>query len=505
MDREPVLQLTNVSKRFRNIQALNKVAITLYPGEVHALLGENGAGKSTVLNIMSGSVRPDEGEITYRGKRVHIDSPIDAKKLGIVKVHQELQFVPEMTVYENIFLGNELLRPVTRAVWYGKMEQEADKLLRSIEADFSSRRPMKDLSIARQQMVEIAKALHAESSLVILDEPTSSLTSKEIGELFLIVRKLKSEGKAVLFVSHRLEEVFEIADRITVFRDGCLIDSMPAEGVRREALIQKLTGRSIQTVFNTGSLESAEEVLSVRGLKDAKGKLAGIDFKLYRGEILGFAGLVGSGRTETMRAIFGADKKSSGTIELFGRKVEIRSARDSMRQGIALIPENRKEEGMVGILSNMYNVGLCSFNRLRRGPVLTDRRIRANAEQYMRTLNVRPFHPQLSTENLSGGNQQKIVIAKWLSTSPRILIMDEPTRGIDVGAKDEIYKLMMGLAKQGISIIMISSELPEILNLSNRIIVMCEGRVAAELNREEATEEKILHYAMGGTNREFEC
>ncbi|MCU6763725.1 Ribose import ATP-binding protein RbsA [uncultured Roseburia sp.] len=499
---EHILELKNISKSFRNTKALDGVSLTLYPGEIHALLGENGAGKSTVLNIISGTYLPDAGEMIYKGEKTTMESPMYARKKGIVMVHQELQLVPEMTVYENIFLADEIVNPITKFIDYKKMESKADELLKRVDADFKSCVSVKSLSIAQQQMVEIAKALHLNSDVMILDEPTSSLTDKEIEKLFVIMEKLRAEKKALLFVSHRMEEIFRIADRITIFRDGKFIDSMPAKGVGREELIYKLTGRKIQSVFNTESLKKPEGIaLSVRNLKDAAGKIAGdgVSFDLYKGEILGFSGLVGSGRTETVRLIFGADKIRSGEIKINGNTVKIKSIRDSIKQGIALIPENRKLEGFVGTAKNMNNIGMCSYDRLKRG-LLFDRDILKNAKEYMKKLHVKPEDPMKHTQNLSGGNQQKVVLAKWLCTGPKILIMDEPTRGVDIGAKEEIYKLMNDLTRQGVSIIMISSELPEILMMSNRIMVMFEGKMNAIINREDATEEKILNYAMGGTS-----
>lgn len=498
---DAIFELKHISKSFRNTKALDQVSMTLYPGEVHALLGENGAGKSTLLNIMSGSLKPDEGELLFEQKPVHIDSPMAAKRLGIVKVHQELQLIPEMTVYENIFLGNEITRLFK--LDDKRMMRDAEALLKRVDADFKSTAVVKGLSIAQQQMVEIAKALLTDSSVVILDEPTSSLTDREIKRLFNIIRKLRDEGRAILFVSHRMEEIFEIADRMTILRDGRWIDSMPAEGVQRDELILKLTGRKILVQFNNGSQEiKKEKVLSVRNLKDAAGRLEGdgVSFDLYKGEILGFSGLVGSGRTETMRLIFGADKMAGGTIEVCGKKVKIRSIRDSMKHGIALVPENRKLEGFVGMGRNMNNISMCAYGRLSHRGVLLDRDINKNSDIYMDKLNVKPRDGLKQTQNLSGGNQQKVVLAKWLCMAPDILILDEPTRGIDIGAKEEIYKLMNALTQQGISIIMVSSELPEILSMSHRIAVMCEGRLSAIVQREAASEALILNYAMGGKN-----
>lgn len=500
MEQHIILEIKHVTKKFKEVAALADAQFQLREGEIHTLLGENGAGKSTILNIMSGALQKDSGEIYLNGRRMHITSPLQAKKAGIIKVHQELKVVPEMTVYENVFLGNEEINPFSRCLLRKKMCRETDRLLLELKADFDSGCLVKELTIAQQQLVEIAKALLNDFTVLILDEPTSSLTNREIDNLFEIMRNLKSKGKSIIFVSHRLEEVFAISDRITVYRDGRYIDTLEEETATRTNLIKLMTGRDLSQGIKN-QLQVAREgtpVLSVRNLCGANKRFANISFDLYQGEILGFAGLVGSGRTETMRAIFGADKLKSGEIYLQGKKVEIKSPGQAKEWGMALIPEDRKGQGMVPILSNMDNVGLGSYGALARMGILSDSTVKDNAEKYMEAVHVRPMDPKLSTENLSGGNQQKIVIAKWLSVKAKIIIMDEPTRGIDVGAKDEIYHLMLELVKNGASIIMISSELPEVLSMSNRVIVLHEGHMAGELTREEATEGKVLDYAMGG-------
>lgn len=499
MDNNVVFELRGISKKFGNNVVLNNVSFNIKKGEIHALLGENGAGKSTILNIMSGALKMDAGELFKEGKPVDFPTPLAAKKAGIIKVHQELQVIPELTVAENIFLGNELLHPVSRIIWYKKMEEEANEVLKKLDADFDALRVVRSLSTAQKQLVEISKAILNEFSVLILDEPTSSLTNKEIVKLFSTVKKLKEQGRSFIFVSHRMPEVFEIADRVTVLKDGVCMDTMEIKDANNKKLVKLMTGRDLDNVIkNPCTSKTSEVVLAVKGLCGAHGEFKNISFELHRGEIIGFAGLVGSGRTEIMRAIFGADKKSQGEIYLHGNKVDIRSPKDSLKYKIALIPEDRRLQGMVGILPNKDNVSLSSFGKLIKRGLLTDSAIDKNGIRFMEILGVSPMNPKLATKYLSGGNQQKVVIGKWLSTEAEIIIMDEPTRGIDVGAKDEIYKLMLSLVQQGKSIIMISSELPEILNLSDRIFVMHEGALCHETSAKGQTEESILHYAMGG-------
>lgn len=499
VDKEILLQVQGVCKTFSKNTVLQNVSFDVRAGEIHTLLGENGAGKSTLLNIISGSLAMDAGSIKLRGEEVNLQTPLQAKREGIVKVHQELQIISELSVAENIFLGNEILRPGSKTVWYKKMQEEADKILKQLDADFESTVIAKNLSTAQKQLVEIAKALLLEFSVLILDEPTSSLTTKEIVKLFGVMNNLKNQGKAIIFVSHRLDEVFQISDRITVLRDGICAGILDASKATRDQLVQMMTGRDLSHIVqNNNKIDQEDVVLSVKNFNSIDGKFQNISFDLHRGEILGFAGLVGAGRTEIMRAIFGADKKKSGELVLEGKTIKIRSPKDSVRYGMALIPEDRKMQGMIGILKNMSNIGICSYKKLINKKILRDSCILENAEKFMKLLKVHPNDPYMTTKSLSGGNQQKIVIAKWLSVEAKILIMDEPTRGIDVGAKNEIYQLMLNMVKQGVSIIMISSELPEVISMSNRILVIHEGKINGEIIHEDATEEKILHYAMGG-------
>lgn len=499
MNQEVVFELKGITKKFGDNVVLNGVSFDVRKGEIHTLLGENGAGKSTILNIMSGALKMDAGELYKDGKKVEFPTPLSAKRAGIIKVHQELQVIPELTVAENIYLGNELLHPVTKTIWYKKMREKANGVLKELDADFDASRIVRTLSTAQKQLVEISKAILNEFSLLILDEPTSSLTNKEIKKLFATVKKLKEQGRSFIFVSHRMPEVFEISDRVTVLKDGICMATMDIGEATHGKLVKLMTGRELDNVIkNPCTTKTEEVVLSVKNLCGAHNEFRDVSFDLHKGEIIGFAGLVGAGRTEIMRTIFGADKKGKGEIYIHGKKAEIKSPKDSLKYKIALIPEDRRLQGMVGILPNKNNVSLSSFNRLTKKMILTDRAIEKNGIHFMEMLGVSPMKPDLATKNLSGGNQQKVVIGKWLSTEAEIIIMDEPTRGIDVGAKDEIYKLMLNLVSQGKSIIMISSELPEILNLSDRIFVMHEGNLCYETTAEGQTEESILHYAMGG-------
>lgn len=493
-----ILKLENVTKRFKGITALDNVHFEARSGEILTLVGENGAGKSTLFNIISGNYQKDSGQIFFKGNEVEIKGVQSAKNLGISMVHQELHLVPEQTVYENIFLGCELLRPKSKVLWFKKMIEKSNSILRELNADFDATRKIKSLTIAQQQLVEIAKAILNDFSVIILDEPTSSLTEKEIVRLFEIMRNFAKQGKAVIFVSHRFEEIFEIADRAIVFRDGKYIATCNIRDTNKTELLKLMTGRDLsKTVKNTNDYNHEEVVLAVENLQSFNNRFRDVSFELHRGEILGFAGLVGCGRTETMRAIFGADRHSSGTIRINGSVANIKNPRDAMKYGIGLIPENRKEQGFIAGMTNMNNVCLSSLNKITHNGILTDHAIKKNAEIFMKMLQVKPLKPNMNTENLSGGNQQKIVIAKWLAHNAQILIMDEPTRGIDVGAKEEIHRLMLELTQNGVSIIMISSELPEVLSISNRVMVMREGKIVGELAAREASEDIILKYAYG--------
>lgn len=494
---EAVLRIQGVSKRFGGIQALDNVQLEVRAGEIHALLGENGAGKSTLMNIVSGIYRPDGGKIFLQGKEVSFRSPLAAKQHGIVKVHQELQLVPEMTVAQNILLGNE---PTTRlgTIDYEEMYQQANVMLKKLDAEFDSRVVTRQLSTAQMQMVEIAKALRNEFTLLILDEPTASLTLRETEQLFKTMRALRSQGKAIIYISHRMDEVFELCDRATVFRDGRYIDTVNMRETNRDALVRMMVARDIAVEkFNATTNATDEIVLSVRAYSD-EAHYKGVSFDLHRGEILGFSGLVGAGRTELMRAIFGADRKKSGSLSVKGESIEIKSPKQAMNAGIMLIPEDRKLQGFVKEMTNYSNAALSNLRKYTHGAVIRFRQLKEDVDSITRSLDVHPADNTIKTGRLSGGNQQKIVVAKALNSNPDILILDEPTRGIDVNAKNEIYHLIKKLAAEGKSIIMISSELPEILSLSDRIIVMYEGRVTGELKGATATEDEVMRCAMGG-------
>ena len=495
---EAILRMEGISKRFGAVQALDHVHFELKPGEVHALVGENGAGKSTFLNIMSGSYGADEGKIWLQGQQMEWRSPLDAKLKGIIKVHQELQMIPEISVAQNMFLGNEI-RGAFGTLDYRAMRRKANEMLKKLHAGFDSGVITKTLSTAQQQMVEIAKALLYDFQVLALDEPTASLTNKEIDELFKIVRSLREQGKSIIYISHRLEEIFEICDRCTVFRDGKYIDTVNVSEVDREELVRMMVGRDIGAEnYHRKDPVKEDVILEIKDLSGSNGRFEDISFTLNRGEILGLAGLVGAGRTELVRAVFGADRIEKGKILLKGREVNISRPEDAIRNGIMLIPEDRKLQGFVPGLSNTANVALSNLDKYRKGPVLDFGKMRTQVKELTDRLDVHPNDNSLQTRQLSGGNQQKIVVAKALNVEPEILILDEPTRGIDVNAKHEIYELIRALANDGKSIILISSELPEVLKLSDRILVMYEGRMTGELDGVTATEDEVMKYAVGG-------
>jgi ribose transport system ATP-binding protein len=465
-------------------------------GEVHALIGENGAGKSTLLNILTGNLNSDEGEIILKRERLHLKNPLAAREHGIVRVHQELQLIKEMTVGQNIFLGREPKTPF-KTIDYKKIYNYSEEILRKLDVDFSSRDVVGDLSTAQMQMVEISKALLQDFVVLALDEPTSSLTQNEIKRLIAAVKQLRNEGKAIIYISHRMEEIFDIADRATVLRDGNLMGVVDIGKVSRQELIRMMVGRDItEQTFNETAFVTDEVILRVNNLSGKK--FRNLNFELKKGEVIGFAGLIGAGRTEIARALFGIDH-CSGEIVVRGSLAHIAKPSDAKRYGIMLIPEDRKFQGMVGLLQNKSNISLSNLNKYKKFGVMNHSAIKQDAKQFIDTLKIIPADEEMITSKLSGGNQQKVVIARMLNVEPDILILDEPTRGIDINVKFEIYKLIRNFAKQGKAIIMISSELSEIISLSDRVIVMYEGTSMAELNRSELTEENIMYYAMGGS------
>ncbi len=497
---EPIVRMEGISKAFPGVQALDMVDFEAYPGEVMGLVGENGAGKSTLMKILSGAYKKDTGRIFLDGKRIEIENPYHAQRLGISTIYQEFNLTPNQTVAQNIFCNRE---PREKGILgklgfinREKMEEEAEKILEIVGAHVSPKSLVKDLSVAEKQMVEIAKALSFKAKIIIMDEPTSALVPEEVEKLFEIINQLKSQGIAVIFISHRLEEVFKIADRITILRDGKLIGVMKKEEIAPEKVIYLMVNRPLAEMFRKEESKLEDVVLEVRNLSK-KGVVEDISFKLYKGEILGIAGLVGSGRTEMARLIFGADKKDNGEIYLEGKKVEINSPEDAVRLGIGLVPEDRQNQGLILKLAVRENIGIPILEKLVNLLFVNKEKLNSIAREFVQKLNIKTPSLLQKALYLSGGNQQKVVLAKWLSLNPKVLILDEPTRGIDVGAKVEVHAIMSQLAKSGIGIIMISSEMPEVLAMSDRILVMSEGRLAAELSKKEATQEKIMAYASG--------
>ena len=488
-----ILRMTHISKSFAGVNALRDVSFDLKPGEVHALLGENGAGKSTLVKVITGVHQPDTGEIYLNGAQVHFDSPHDSQQQGIAAIYQELSLFPDLDIAENIFVGRQPARAGGRIDWQS-MYRQAGKLLDSLGVHLDLKARARTLSIAQQQMVEIARALSVNARILIMDEPTSSLTLNEVDELFRIVRRLRDSGTAIVFISHRLEELFELADRVTILRDAAYIATRDMEGVTREELIRLMVGRTISDLFPKKDVEAGAAILQVEGLT-RKGVFEDISFELHKGEILGMSGLVGAGRTNVARALFGVEPATGGTIRIDGKPVTIENPQQAMAMGLAYVPEDRQHHGLVLPLDITFNITLPTLGRFARYGWLNDPLARQASHAAANQMEVRATSLWQRARELSGGNQQKVVLAKWLSTHPRILILDEPTRGIDVGTKAAVHALMSDLAAQGMAILMISSELPEILGMSDRILVMHEGRLTGIFGRKEATQELIMHAA----------
>ncbi|MBZ0281422.1 MAG: sugar ABC transporter ATP-binding protein [Anaerolineae bacterium] len=486
--------MRGITKRFPGVLALSDVTFDVHAGEVHALLGENGAGKSTLMKILAGVYTRDAGEIIFKGNPVNFTTPRQAQIAGITTIYQELNQIPQMSITENIFLGTELARgPLLD---WAQMHEQARGLLAKLHLDIDPRTPISRLGVAQQQMVEVAKALHHQADLIIMDEPTSALSLHEIEDLFAIIHELKSNGVGIVYISHHLEETFEISDRISVLRDGHHVATEMTKALDVEKLIRLMVGRDLSEKFPKEVTPRGGEVLRVEGLTQGA-RLKNIGFSAYAGEVLGIAGLVGSGRTELVRAIFGADPIDAGQIFIDGKVVHIRSPRDAIRQGIGLLTEDRKQQGLVLTMTTRENTTLSVLERLTRLLFTSRSKETDLTQRYIDSLAIKTPTQDTPVINLSGGTQQKVVLSKWMATEPRALIFDEPTRGIDVGAKVEIYKLMNDLARQGVAIIMISSELPEVLGMSDRVMVISNGQVTGFLNRAEATQEKIMEYATG--------
>ena len=490
----PILEIRGVAKRFDATQALEDVSLSLHAGEIHALLGENGAGKSTLIKIITGVHQPDSGQILLGGQPVTIRSAAEAQRLGVAAIYQEPLLFPDLNVAENIFISHQDRGAV---VGWREMFREADKILAELGMTLDVRKPARGLTLAAQQSVEIAKAISLNVRVLIMDEPTASLSAHEVQELFKLVRDLKRQGVAILFVSHRMEEVFEIADKITVFRDGRLISTRTRLEATPQRAIADMVGREIDLTKARTTCAQKDVVLSVADL-GRQGVFEGVNFDLHRGEVLGFAGLIGAGRTDVGLALFGIEPATSGRILLGGKPVTVRTARDGMSLGIAYVSEDRRQLGLVLPMSIFANITLPVLRRYltRLGLVRTGLE-RRTADTFRDRLAIRTPSVDLEVAKLSGGNQQKVMLSKWLNTNPSVLILDEPTRGVDVGSKAEVHAIIGQLAAEGIGVIVISSDLPEVLVLSDRVLIMREGRQMAILDRAEANEETVMTAAMG--------
>lgn len=493
---EFLLEMKNISKSFPGVKALQNVNFQLKSGEVHALLGENGAGKSTLIKVLGGIYNAEQGEIFINGNQVVIKNVSDARANGISIIHQELVLVPFMTVYENIFLGRELTG--TFGIEGHKMRQEAQKMLDHFDLGIDAGELVGNLSIAQQQMVEIVKAISFNCKILVMDEPTSSISDREVKALFDIMRNLTSQGVGIIYISHKMSELNEVCDRVTVLRDGTYVGTRVVKETPRDELIHMMVGRELSSYYVRDHVENTETVLSCKHIDDArktKKRVNDVSFEIHKGEIVGFAGLVGAGRSETMQCIFGLTPNFTGDVILNGEKLNIKTPVDAMNAGIAMVPEDRKIEGLYLVQSVSFNSTIEVLREFINKLRVNHAREHEITQEFINKMNTKtPSHEQ-TVGNLSGGNQQKVMIGRWLATNPKILILDEPTRGVDVGAKVEIYEIMNELTKQGVSIIMISSELPEIINMSDRVYVMYEGRVTGCIDWHNLSQEAIMSLA----------
>lgn len=496
---ETIVSMKNISKNFPGVKALDHVQFELRSGEVMALLGENGAGKSTLMKILSGVYTRDEGSLEIFGKEYGDLTPRQAQEIGVAIIHQELNMCRHLSVAENMFLGREKAK--AGVLSNAQMEEEAAKILEELKIDMDPGQVVGELPVSKQQMVEIAKALSTHARILIMDEPTSALTAREIEDLFRIIRDLKAKGCGIVYISHRLEELSHIVDRVTIMRDGQFITSMNFRDTTLDEIIANMVGREIKEKFPRVSCKKGKKVLEVRNL-NAGHMVRNVNFSLYEGEIVGFAGLMGAGRTETTRAIFGVDPKEGGEIILDGKPVTIRKPEDAIRAGIVLAPEDRKKDGLCTKLSIRHNIALPNLDLLcNKFGVINSQKELEMCDRVVENLKVKTPSVEVNTGNLSGGNQQKVVVGKWLARNSRVVIFDEPTRGIDVAAKVEIYNLMNDLKKQGIAVMFVSSEMPEVMGIADRIIVMCDGRITGEMSAEEATQSGILTLATQFENK----
>jgi ribose transport system ATP-binding protein len=489
--------MEGISKSFPGVQALDSVSFDVLPGEIHALVGENGAGKSTLMKALTGAQPADEGQIFWQDRLVDIHTPSAAQALGISMIHQELSLLPFRTVGQNIYLGREPQWKLPGTIDWSTLYAQSDILLQRLSLDIDSRAEAQYLSIAQQQMVEVAKALSIDASLIAMDEPTSSLTERETEVLFDMMRSLRDQGVAIIFISHRLEEIFEISDRVTILRDGRHIATKPTADLDHNQIVSLMVGREVEDIYHYSQTERGEVILEVRDLSDGW-ELNDASFDLHGGEILGIAGLIGAGRTALAETLFGLRHIANGRLLIDGEPVHLRSAKQAIRQGMGFVPEDRKRQGLFLNMAVRENITMSGMDRVTNLGFVNPTKANGIAKEFVEKLDIRTPSLRQNVGNLSGGNQQKVIIARWLMLNPRVLMLDEPTRGVDVGAKAEIHGLMRQLAEQGVAVLMISSELPEILGVSDRILVMHEGRVTGEFSREEATQDLIMHAATGG-------
>jgi ribose transport system ATP-binding protein len=497
----PVLVAENITKKFAGITALDGVNIELHGGKVTAIIGENGAGKSTLMKILSGVYSEYEGRILFNGECVNFNTPREAQETGIAIIHQELNLIPYLNITENIFLGREIINS------WGMLDKKAmrattQKLLKRLKLDTDPDTKIADLKVGQQQIVEIAKALLTDAEVIIMDEPTSAISDSEVDALFAVINNLRAENKTIAYISHKLDELFKIADNYIILRDGRTIESGEMASITRPAIISKMVGRELHILKKSTVNFQDEPLISINNIslvhpKNPERKLLNnISFNLHRGEVLGIFGLMGAGRTELLETIFGIHRKSAGSINTLGGQVNFRRPSDAIAAGITLVPEDRKKDGVILGADVKTNISITTLPQLSNAGLLNSKKEHALADRYIRALKIKTSSHSQLVKNLSGGNQQKVVLAKCLATNPVILMLDEPTRGIDINAKNEIYKLILELAADGLGIIMVSSELPEILAVSNRILVMCEGNITAELDAEDASEDMIMKAAI---------
>ncbi|MGK7376684.1 sugar ABC transporter ATP-binding protein [Planococcus sp. 1R117A] len=492
-----MIKMNNISKSFSGNQVLKDVQFSLEKGEIHALMGENGAGKSTLMKILTGIYSRDSGTVEVKGKEIHFTSPKQAEEAGIAVIHQELNILPHLSITDNLFLGKEETFGRSGVLKTKDMREKTRKALTELGLNVDPSQPASTLSVGQQQIVEIAKALSAEAEVIVMDEPTAALTDREIDTLFATIRNLQSKGVSFIYISHRMEEIFSLCDRITILRDGQYVGDRNISETSFEEIVQMMVGRELGERFPERNAKIGEVKLAVKGLS-RKNCFENVSFEIRKGEVLSIAGLMGAGRTEVAQSLFGYKKADAGTLELDGRQVKIDKPKTAKELGIGYVTEDRKSEGLIVDFSVEENVSMTNFSSISKNGLISKDKERSLYDRMVKRLGIRTSGPTQTAKSLSGGNQQKVVIAKWLGIEPELLILDEPTRGVDVGAKKEIYSIINELAERGVAILMISSELPEVIGMADRVIVMHEGKVTADLPKNEMTQERIMHFATGG-------